>query len=346
MLAKLTDDIKKKRLDFVVCYRLDRISRSVSDFSMLIEMMNRCNTGFICIREEFDTSKPMGKAMMYIASVFSQLERETIGERVRDNMLMLAKDGRWLGGSTPMGYDSVKTAYEAENGRVKYCCYLKENKSIEKIEKIFDTYIKYGNLKKTADKLNMYGLKTKTGGLFTSCAVKDIITNPVYCKADDEAFKYFSDNGMIICGEPSETGITAYNKGDKKNIILSVGKHRAAVSGSRWVTAQEMLESTDRYMQRSLLMGDSLASGAIICGLCGGRMYAVKRSGDRGFDYICENKRKKLGCRSKNLNGEKTDAMIREVLTENEIYIMKKEIRERLELKNINGELIIKNGIK
>ena len=75
MFRKMTEDIKK--LDYVVCYRLDRLSRSVSDFSALVEMMNRNKTGFICIKEEFDTSKPMGKAMMYIASVFSQLERET-----------------------------------------------------------------------------------------------------------------------------------------------------------------------------------------------------------------------------------------------------------------------------
>lgn len=89
MFIKLTEDIKKKKLDYVVCYRLDRMSRSVSDFSSLVEMMNRYKTGLICIKEEFDTSKPMGKAMMYIASVFAQLERETIGERVKDNMTEL-----------------------------------------------------------------------------------------------------------------------------------------------------------------------------------------------------------------------------------------------------------------
>ena len=87
-------DIKLKKPDFVVCYRLDRISRNVSDFSSLIEDLNDRSISFICIKEEFDTSKPMGKAMMYIASVFAQLERETIAERVRDNMLMLARTGR------------------------------------------------------------------------------------------------------------------------------------------------------------------------------------------------------------------------------------------------------------
>ena len=71
-------DIRAKKPDFIVCYRLDRISRNVSDFSAFIERLNERDVSFLCIKEEFDTSKPMGKAMMYIASVFAQLERETI----------------------------------------------------------------------------------------------------------------------------------------------------------------------------------------------------------------------------------------------------------------------------
>lgn len=104
MLRHMTVDTP----DFIICYRLDRISRSVSDFSSFIEKLNQLQIAFLCIKEEFDTSRPMGKAMMYIASVFSQLERETIAERVRDNMLLLARSGRWLGGTPPTGYTSKK----------------------------------------------------------------------------------------------------------------------------------------------------------------------------------------------------------------------------------------------
>ena len=80
-------DIKLKKPDFVVCYRLDRISRNVSDFSSLIEDLNARDISFVCIKEEFDTSKPMGKAMMYIASVFAQLERETISNLFKKKQL-------------------------------------------------------------------------------------------------------------------------------------------------------------------------------------------------------------------------------------------------------------------
>ena len=80
--------------DFFVCYRLDRVSRSVSDFSSFIKKLEAAQVEFISVSESFDTTKPMGRAMMYIASVFSQLERETIAERIRDNMHELAKTGR------------------------------------------------------------------------------------------------------------------------------------------------------------------------------------------------------------------------------------------------------------
>ena len=100
---------REKQIKCIVCYRLDRISRNVSDYSNLITELNKLDISFISVTEKFDTTSNMGRAMMYIASVFAQLERETIAERIRDNMLELAKDGRWLGGNPPTGYKSVET---------------------------------------------------------------------------------------------------------------------------------------------------------------------------------------------------------------------------------------------
>ena len=99
----MIDDIKKNKIDTLICYRLDRISRNVADFSSTLELLQKYNVNFISIKERFDTSTPLGRAMIYIASVFAQLERETIAERVRDNMIQLAKSGRWLGGNIPYG---------------------------------------------------------------------------------------------------------------------------------------------------------------------------------------------------------------------------------------------------
>lgn len=100
---KMMTAAKERKIRTIVVYRLDRISRNISDFSSLIEELGRLGIDFVSIRESFDTSSPMGRAMMYIASVFSQLERETIAERIRDNMHELAKTGRWLGVKTKTG---------------------------------------------------------------------------------------------------------------------------------------------------------------------------------------------------------------------------------------------------
>ena len=328
MFRKMTEDIKK--LDYVVCYRLDRLSRSVSDFSALVEMMNRNKTGFICIKEEFDTSKPMGKAMMYIASVFSQLERETIGERVRDNMLMLAKTGRWLGGNTPLGYSSVREAYTC-GGRTKYACFLKSNGELETVERIFKAFEKSESLSRTTDIVNDMELKTKNGLDFTNQAVKDILSNPVYCRADKKAFEYFENRNIKVYGEVCKRGLISYNKNDDDNIIIAVGKHLPIISGERWIKIEEMMRTDAAFDRRGLLRGAALASGAIICGLCGEKMYAVKRSGGRGFDYICRRKRRKEGCLCKNLNGVVADEKIKKFLKEkDDIFFMKKEIRDNL----------------
>ena len=123
MMADARDG--NKELSAIVCYRLDRISRNIGDFAKLIEELDGLKISFVSIKEQFDTSSPMGRAMMYISSVFSQLERETIAERIRDNMHELSKTGRWLGGITPTGYVSESVENVTIDGKIKKVCKLK-----------------------------------------------------------------------------------------------------------------------------------------------------------------------------------------------------------------------------
>jgi site-specific DNA recombinase len=88
---KMMTAAKEGKFNAIIVYRLDHISRNISDFASLIQELSHLNIAFVSIREQFDTASPMGRAMMYIASVFSQLEGETIAERIRDNMHELAK---------------------------------------------------------------------------------------------------------------------------------------------------------------------------------------------------------------------------------------------------------------
>ena len=135
--------------------------------------------------------------MMYIASVFSQLERETIAERVRDNMLMLARTGRWLGGTPPTGYRASKVRETVLEGKIKTSCMLKEQKSeITVVEDIFRFYLETGCLSAVSRRLLESGTVSRTGRPYSLPGIKQILQNPVYCRADAHSLRYFQKWGL------------------------------------------------------------------------------------------------------------------------------------------------------
>ena len=330
-------DIKAKNPDYVVCYRLDRISRNVSDFSVLIEDLNKRNISFVCIKEEFDTSKPMGKAMMYIASVFAQLERETIAERVRDNMLMLARTGRWLGGTTPTGYTSEKVQEIILDGKVRTACKLKdEPKELRAVDMMFEKYLEMQSLAGVRKYLIQQGITSRQGKGYSLAGIKQILQNPVYCIADAAALNYFRAHDADVCFDEADCsdklGLLAYNKRDYKQKhaprqsvdkwIIAIGKHRGRIPGEKWVRVQTIMENNVPTGQKpSRVRNDySLLSGLITCGHCGGYMFAKHRTGKGAitgqFDYICSNKLRAGAslCQCKNLKGNETDELVYENL--------------------------------
>ena len=116
---KMMQEIKKGNCNYLVCYKLDRLGRNIADLANLVETLNKLDVSFISIKERFDTSTPIGKAMLYFAGVLAQMEREQIAERVRDNMVMLARKGRWLGGNTPLGFAAEAEEKVSVNGKNK-----------------------------------------------------------------------------------------------------------------------------------------------------------------------------------------------------------------------------------
>ena len=334
---RMLRDIKLKKSDFVVCYRLDRISRNVSDFSTLIEDLNDRSISFVCIKEEFDTSKPMGKAMMYIASVFAQLERETIAERVRDNMLMLARTGRWLGGTTPTGYVSEKVQEIIIDGKMKTSCKLKDNPDeLRAVDIMFEKFLELRSISGVSKYLIKQGIKSRSGKYYSLLGIKEILQNPVYCIADRQALDYFTENNADVCFDEKDCsdkyGLLAYNKRDYKKKhaprqsiekwIVAIGKHRGRVSGQKWVAVQGILADNVPTGKKPAKMHNdySLLSGLIFCEKCGNRMFAKQRSGKGAnpdlFDYMCNSKLRggvEL-CDCQNMNGQQADDMVCEYL--------------------------------
>ena len=336
MFKKMMSDSKEQKVDYIVCYRLDRISRNVSDFSSLITDLNNRNISFVSIKEQFDTSTPMGRAMMYIASVFAQLERETIAERIRDNMLMLAKTGRWLGGTAPTGYKSEKIQQVLDGKKSKQMFKLKLIPDEAKLIKfIFKKFIETNSLTKVETYLIQNNIKTKNGKTFTRFTIKNILENPVYMVADENAFKFFLNNGVEFSDEndikskfDGKYGIMSYNKTLQKdgkaaktrNIkdwIISVGKHEGLISSSDWITVQEQLAQNSSKSYRKSKSNVALLSGLLFCGNCGDYMRPKlsKRknaSGEYIYSYLCELKEKSRchNCQMKNPNGNTLDKAV------------------------------------
>ena len=331
---KLMEKIEGKEIEALVVYRLDRVSRNVSDFSNLIEKLNRREIVFVSIREQFDTATPMGRAMMYIASVFSQLERETIAERIRDNMHELAKTGRWLGGNTPTGYCSESVKSVTVDGKTKKACKLKLiPEEAETVKTIFELFVQTGSLTMTEAELIKRRILTKNENHFTRFSIKAILQNPVYMIADGDAYEYFTLKNTELFSSKEEFdgvhGILAYNRTDQEKgkatvlnpveeWIVSVGKHPGLIPGKTWVAIQDNLEQNKSKSFRRPRKNEALLTGMLFCA-CGHRMYpklSKRRTadGDIIYTYVCRMKErsKKELCARRNANGNILDMAVLE----------------------------------
>ena len=330
--------IKKHGAIDLRCYRLDRISRNVGDFCNLIKELQNYDVPFISIKEKFDTSTSMGNAMMMISSVFAQLERDTIAERIRDNMMELAKTGRWLGGTTPLGYKSEEINKINYDGKKKKLFKLIEV-PLEKSEVVL-LKNKYKEIKSQTG-LETYtiknNLKTRLGKRFTRWSIVNILSNPVYSAADKDSFDYFTKKGAIVVGERKDYngkyGLMVYNKtnqlkkkGAESNPItewiVAIGKHNPFWSGKEFVEVQELLELGAKKRFRKPTVNNALLSGIIRCEYCGNfmrpKLYKENKDGTRNFAYMCElkDKSRKTRCQCKNINGIEVDKKVMEVLKE------------------------------
>ncbi|MBP3348132.1 MAG: recombinase family protein [Clostridia bacterium] len=331
---KMLKESKEGKFDAIVVYRLDRISRNVGDFAKLIEDLVNRNIAFISTKEkDFDGSTAMNRAMLHIASAFAELERETIAERIRDNMHELAKSGRWLGGTTPTGFESESILHESANGKTHTSCILKPiPEEIVIVKLIFDKFIETNALSQTEQFLMNNGYTTKTGKRFSRFAIRAILTNPVYCVADEDMYNYLTQNDADLFSEKSAFdgvhAIMAYNKtkqqqGNANKVkplsewIVAVGKHEGIISGAKWVQVQNMLDLNKSKSYRKPRSNIALLSGVLRCAECGDYMRPkmsgrLTADGEPSFVYLCSTKEKSKShlCHVKNVNGNKIDAEV------------------------------------
>lgn len=165
---KLLKDISSKKADAIVVKKLDRLSRSLLDFEQLMTMMQNSEVEFISLRENFDTTTAMGKAMLRVALVFAQLEREQTAERIKDVFAWRAEQGLYNGGTCPFGYDAVSGELIPH----------KQERKI--IEFIFKQFITHKSTTLVAGDCNMMGFKRRSGILWDKREIHKTLKRPVY----------------------------------------------------------------------------------------------------------------------------------------------------------------------
>jgi DNA invertase Pin-like site-specific DNA recombinase len=127
-MQRLLGEVRRKRLEVIVVYKIDRLTRSLTDFARLAELFDAHNVSFVSITQQFNTTSSMGRLMLNVLLSFAQFEREITGERIRDKIAASKKKGLWMGGNVPLGYDAVERALvinptEAETVRLLYRLY-------------------------------------------------------------------------------------------------------------------------------------------------------------------------------------------------------------------------------
>ena len=325
--------VKEKKVKMIVVYKLDRLSRNVLDFCEMYNELEQYDTKFASVSESFDTTTSMGRAMLMITMTFAQLERETIAERIRDNMMELAKTGRWLGGNTPMGFDSEKMEKLNINGKKVSLFRLSPiDDELEIIKLIYDKYLELKSLTTLETFLLNNNLKTRRECDFARWGLKKILTNPVYAVADIDMFNYFKDNDMDIFNEENEWdgtyGVMSYNKTsktktgstkvkDKELWINAIGRHKGIIRGKDWVEVQTLLTSNQNKAYRKPVKNNSILAGILRCEHCGNLMRPKLKdtslpNGDRKFNYICDLKMRSRGkqCNCPNVNGNEADKLV------------------------------------
>lgn len=336
---RMMNDIYVNKIRTIAFYKLDRISRNVSDFSNLLNELDDYDVTFLSATENIDNVTPTGKAMMFMISVFAQLERDTIAERIRDNMIDLAKTGRWLGGNTPTGYDSEPIVKYDLDGKKRKLFKLTENDELATIVTLFSKMLELRSLTKLETYTLQNDMKTRNGKSFSRWGLKNILTNPVYAIADQDVLDYLIDLKVDIFAEENDFdgqhGLMVYNKTEKKGKskavvkrdidewIIAIGKHKGAIKGKEWVEVQQLLEQNCQMKYRKPTTSNALLSGILKCSHCGSYMRAklqghdTDSQGRRKFSYMCElkDKSKKVKCQCPNINGLEADKLVLEEIT-------------------------------
>ena len=256
-LQRLLADIQAGRVDCVVIYKVDRLSRSLFDFARIMQILEKHAVGFVSVTQQLNSNTPMGRLTLHVLLSFAQFEREIISERTRDKQSAARRKGKWTGGYPVLGYDA-----DPSRGRL-----VVNDEEAAQIREIFALFLRDGSLDATLAEMQQRGWRMKSwstrkgqphaGQPFDRAALVRLLSNVLYC------------------GEVRHKG------------KIYAGEQAAILDRAVWRQAQDMLRRRPRG--NGVKRPEALLQDLLRCGVCGGRMvagYSTKKKRRYGY-YVC-----------------------------------------------------------
>ena len=276
---RMVSDIEEGLISKVIVYKLDRVSRSVLDFSGLMDLFQKYKVDFVSATEHFDTSNPMGRAMLNICVVFAQLERETIQQRVIDAYASRSKKGFFMGGKIPYGFGKKPIIIDG----VKTSMYVQEPNEAADISLIYELYSRpSATLGDVLRELTARGLNTnRRGQHWNTARLSEMMRNPIYTTNDISIYDFFKAQGSNLINPPEQfNGVTSQylfsgTNTNRKTWDLSgqnvvIAPHQGFIPPDVWLACRRKLLAN--HQVKTCKAKNSFLSGKIKCGNCG---YAI-----------------------------------------------------------------------
>lgn len=312
-LTNLLEDIDDRRVDCVVVYKVDRLSRSLLDFTKLIDRFDQRSVSFVSVTQQFNTTTSLGRLTLNILLSFAQFEREIIGERTRDKMSAARRKGKWTGGMPVLGYD-----VDPRGGRL-----VVNEQEARQVGEIFRLYDARQSAVEVVAELQRRGWTMKSwttkhgiehaGGAFNKAAVLRLLTNALYV-----------------------------GKVEHKGTIYP-GEHEAVIDLDLWERVNDAVRATRRGPNRTVRMPqNALLQGILFCKRCGQAMkprYTSK--GDRRYRYyVCLGDKGANSCASRSVAARLIEES---VVTQLQSALNVEEERQELDVSEENWQAFLEN---
>ena len=232
-LQRLMADIRAGRIDIVVVYKVDRLTRSLADFARLVEIFDKEGVSFVSVTQQFNSTSSMGRLTLNVLLSFAQFEREVTGERIRDKIAASKKKGMWMGGNVPLGYDARERTLVINPAEATT------------VRRIFALYREHGCVRRVKEAADLLGLRTKRsttasggergGRPLSRGHLYRLLSNPIYI-------------GQIA------------HKGQ-----LYPGRHPALIDADLWTAVRDQLAAnTTKHRRKADAAEASLLAGMLV----------------------------------------------------------------------------------